>query len=89
MKKGIYIRKGNKNQEPMIVYVDGKNDLDYYVCYKLNTGDVLMSKKEALLNFNYWEFKIMFYKWKLTRFDLMKKNFTESINEALDKIKDN
>ena len=82
MKGLIKIRLGNKNQEPMVVYVSHWNEnFNYWICEKLNTGDTVFSKEKQLIDFNYEQFKIMFYKWKIKQQNVVKKRFIELLNE--------
>ena len=86
MKGEIKIRLGNESQEPMIVYIySWHKKLELWVCEKLNTGDTVMSKNTQLIDFNYREFKILFYDWKIKNQDINKARFLESLNMWLNK----
>lgn len=82
MKGKIKIRLGNDSQEPMVVYVSHWNtNFEYWVCEKLNTGDTVFSRETQLIDFNYKEFKRMFYEWKIKQQDVIKSRFIELLNE--------
>jgi hypothetical protein len=82
MKGQIKIRLGNDNQEPMVVYVKGFNEnLQFWVCEKLNSGDSVFSKESQLIDFNHSDFKRMFYEWKIKNQDVVKARFVELLNE--------
>ena len=82
MKGQIKIKLGNETQEPMVVYVSHWNtNFGYWVCESLNTGSTFLSKESQLIDFNYREFKRMFYEWKIKNQDVVKARFVELINE--------
>jgi hypothetical protein len=85
MKNQIKIRLGNESQEPMIVYVSHwASRFELWACEKLNTGEIVFSKESNLIDFNYLQYKRMYYEWKIANQDIVKARFIESLNELQD-----
>jgi hypothetical protein len=66
----------------MVVYISHWNtNFGYWVCEKLNSGETVFSNESQLIDFNYREFKRMFYEWKIKHQDIVKARFVELLNE--------
>ena len=82
MKGKIKIRLGNESQEPMVVYVAGWNpNIFCWVCHKLNTGDIVFTKENSLIDFNYKKFQQLFYQWKIENQDIVKARYVQMLND--------
>ncbi len=76
------IRKGNKSQEPAVVFVSGFNtNFKCWVVHSLNTWTIMFSKKSDLIEFDYNEFQKMYYTWKIDNQDAVTKRYMESLAE--------
>lgn len=82
MKGQIKIRIGNDNQEPMIVYIKNwHNYFEKWICEKINSGDTVFSNNDQLIDFDYDEYKRMYYEWKIKQQDIIKQRFIELLND--------
>ena len=51
------IRKGNQNEEPMVVFIQcWSESAQSWLCDVLNKRDIVLSKEDCLLEFDYKKF---------------------------------
>lgn len=81
----VAIRRGNDDQEPAIVFITGMNKFDLLVSEVVNTGTTVFSTPDDLLNFDFYKYITMFYKWKIEqapkRTERMEKLLTEYVEQ--------
>ncbi|MFH6945133.1 hypothetical protein [Flavobacterium sp. FlaQc-50] len=81
IKGSIKIRKGNKNQEPKVVFVAGFGKIGYWICNAINTGETFFSNEEDLIDYDFTLFEKMVLGWRIWNADMTKKRLEKHLKK--------